>query len=448
MNKVSNNEKYEKHSATLLSVLSFSPIIGIIPLFLTTFVRHYNFKIYSQVIILWLIGVFGWAVLVTSSVIISKKDLMQTLFKKLSLPFCLLLMLLWSILSTIFSTNVFTSTFGTMYRFDGFYSYLAYAGIFILALQVRSRKSILIILNIFVATASSIAFFGLLNIHAINRYLILRPQYGTFENQNHYGYYLCMALPCALWLYVIDGEEGRRPNVSIRILRILGITFLCNGIIQAVSMGPLVAVLSSMLVLTIVVFFRFRREFKRLICIEIYMIFVMGISAAGTWNLMDDSGQMVKDFGVLARNMSGTADMKDEDALNSIGSSRGVLWRYAVQFMKERPLFGYGPDNLGARYAEVGCTNDRAHNEFLQYGASLGIPALVFYIAGLWSLFWQGVKNFKKLDLWTVCSCVVVISYLVNSLFGNTMYYTVPFYWMLLGICYRQVTMCTDERQS
>ena len=431
----SNKLQYESQARILLSVLAFSSMLGIFPFFIFSFVQHYRFKLYGQVVLLWIIGIIGWAVFILRLFENRKNVFHQNFTRVCSPPFWLSLMLLWSVLSTIFSTDTFTSVFGTIYRFDGLYSYLAYAGIFILALQVHSRKSIKTILNIFVATASSIAFFGLLNIHAINRYLILRPQYGTFENQNHYGYYLAMALPCALWLYATDDAEGRKQKVGIRILRVFEITFLCNGMIQAVSMGPLIAVLSSMVVLSIVVFVRFRREFKRLIGMELYMLVVMGISAVGTWNLVGDTGNMIKDFGVLFRHMSGTADMKDEDALNSIGSSRGVLWRYAIQFMKERPLFGYGLDNLGGRYAAVGCTNDRAHNEVLQYGASLGIPALIFYIAGLWSLFWKGVKNFKKLDLWTVCSCVVVISYLVNSLFGNTMYYTVPFYWMLLGIC-------------
>ncbi|MEJ1731287.1 hypothetical protein SMA90_33690, partial [Escherichia coli] len=58
-------------------------------------------------------------------------------------------MLGWSILSTLFSTNPTLSFAGDSYRKDGLESYLAYAGIFALALQLREQKHVMLVLNLF-----------------------------------------------------------------------------------------------------------------------------------------------------------------------------------------------------------------------------------------------------------------------------------------------------------
>ena len=127
------------------------------------------------------------------------------------------------------------------------------------------------------------------------------------------------------------------------------------------------------------------------------------------------------------------------DKAASAGSGRWILWVKAAEFTAEKPLFGYGPDNLGERYAEEGIKIDRPHNEFLQISASLGIPALIFYLSGLASLYINFIRNRKQSTPFIIGLICTVTAYLVSSMFGNTMYYTTPFFMAILGITAGQI---------
>ena len=110
------------------------------------------------------------------------------------------------------------------------------------------------------------------------------------------------------------------------------------------------------------------------------------------------------------------------------------MWLHAIDFIKEKPLFGYGPDNLAEPYALVGIfEKTRPHNEFLQHAAALGIPAGLLYLI---SVVTFTVTYFKKkignpLVIGLVCT---VGAYVCSSLFGNTMFYTTPFFFMIFGM--------------
>ena len=81
------------------------------------------------------------------------------------------------------------------------------------------------------------------------------------------------------------------------------------------------------------------------------------------------------------------ASRESTAALNNLGSNRWFLWRLGVKYALEKPLFGYGPENLGHLYYTISPDlSDRPHNELIQIAASLGIPALGFYLVGLGSL--------------------------------------------------------------
>ena len=98
----------------------------------------------------------------------------------------------------------------------------------------------------------------------------------------------------------------------------------------------------------------------------------------------------------------------------------------------DRPIFGYGPEGLTGDYAAaVGV--DRPHNELIQYAVFLGIPALLMYLSALITLFVRQWRNMKQLSGLTIVAAGVVVGYVTSSLFGNTMFNTVPYYWMMLS---------------
>ena len=59
-------------------------------------------------------------------------------------------------------------------------------------------------------------------------------------------------------------------------------------------------------------------------------------------------------------------------------------------------MVGYGIENLEQAYLEVGITQDRPHNEFIQIGASIGIIGLILYIASLGFHFFDFLRIKKN----------------------------------------------------
>ena len=51
--------------------------------------------------------------------------------------------------------------------------------------------------------------------------------------------------------------------------------------------------------------------------------------------------------------------------------------------IKEKPLLGYGPDNLKPHYVERDVNLDRAHNEPIERAVATGIPSALFYYAAI-----------------------------------------------------------------
>lgn len=144
------------------------------------------------------------------------------------------------------------------------------------------------------------------------------------------------------------------------------------------------------------------------------------------------TGTVHSNMSILSKDINKIV-IQDETS-GSAGTGRWVLWVNAMKFIKEKPLFGHGLDNLGELYYPLGVGTDRPHNEYLQYAAHLGIPALLFYICGIGSIFIKSYKNRTNLTDTTLVTLGVVAAYLVSACFGNTMYYTTPYFMMLLGM--------------
>ena len=144
------------------------------------------------------------------------------------------------------------------------------------------------------------------------------------------------------------------------------------------------------------------------------------------------TGTVVNNMSILSKDINKIV-IQDETS-GSAGTGRWVLWINAVKFIKDKPLFGHGLDNLGELYDPLGVGTDRPHNEYLQYAAHLGVPALIFYLCGIGSIFIKAYKNRMNLTDTTLVALGVVAAYLVSACFGNTMYYTTPYFMMLLGM--------------
>lgn len=269
-------------------------------------------------------------------------------------------------------------------------------------------------------TSSFLALLMLLDIEYINRLLTFHPNSAIFYNINHFAYYLCMAIMSAVAIYMMetDSEPQRKQYMLCFIV-------LVAALVKNKSFGPYFAVVAGLIFTLIVIRLYNRKHIKDIVKITIIFVitsFIMNLfyGVIGT--------EIIKLF-------SGINDIIQEtETAAKAGSGRWGLWKHGLRFITENPIFGYGPENLGSRYLAEGISHDRPHNEFIQIAASLGVPALIFYLLALLKNFSTLFFNRKSLTITIICLNAIIVAYLVSSFFGNTMFYTSPFYFMLLGI--------------
>lgn len=347
-------------------------------------------------------------------------------FKCNIIPIFLFMMLIWSVFSCIFSTNPDISLLGSAYRQEGLLMYFAYCGYFGCGYITGKGNKLHILFNLFTTVAIILAIFMIINSPKLNTIFHTSQINSVFYNQNHAGYYFCVAS-------ILSSVELLKLDLKVKkdglkmILRLIIIGILLYGNILTNSTGSFLAIIFGGCALVFATALYNRNLLKHTIFVLITFFIVTIISIFTGKNPLLDALQVFIDFGTIIK------DTRSEEAL-SAGTDRWLLWLHTIDFIKEKPFFGFGPDNLAEAYSAVGLISDsRPHNEFLQHTAALGIPAGLLYLIAIITFT---VTYFKKkienpLIIGLVCT---VGAYICSSLFGNTMFYTSPFFFMIYGM--------------
>lgn len=134
------------------------------------------------------------------------------------------------------------------------------------------------------------------------------------------------------------------------------------------------------------------------------------------------------------------------EADDSFGSGRVFIWRSVWQAVKERPLFGGGPDTLSRRvtaYFErydaaqglvIRSGIDAAHNEYLNILANQGVFALLCWLGALGCSAVRFVRRGAESSAVLLCGGAV-LGYCVQAFFGISMCLTTPYFliaWAIL----------------
>lgn len=363
---------------------------------------------------------------------------------------CLAAVLLLGILATVFSTDSRLAFFGDYYRKEGLLTIGAYAGIFMAASGIRNQQLKKRLVEIFVLTSLFLGIIVILQWRGLPIQSVVY-QFGIndsvdfvlwaaiFHNINHYGYYLTMAIMATAGLFVYEEQQVKK------LFWCLVFGLLTWVLIKNNTFGAYLGVCAGLLLLVVIGINR-KEGFRKML---ILMAVFIGISFMANGIV----GQVKNNFVALSEDMKSivkvtaeTAEEKDaaetiavEKEINKLAATRSgferwVLWMDAVEIMKEHPILGVGPDNLAMFYEEKGIRGDRPHNELLQIGASLGVPAMIFYLSALGLGFFQIFRNLKKMSQTEIIAVGAVGGYLVSAMFGNTMYYTYPYFLIFLAI--------------
>lgn len=237
----------------------------------------------------------------------------------------------------------------------------------------------------------------------------------------------------ALLLYLTEQKGGLQlfwPIASFAIMT--------AALVQNRSLGPYLAVIVGLLCSVVLGIAHNKNLWRRLLIAVVVFCSLSVLMNAFSLGLSQDLRRLFGDIGNILR--------QTRDAPLA-GSGRWKIWVNGLQFASEKPLFGYGPDNLGVRYAAAGINIDRPHNELIQFAASLGLPAVIFYLTALSGHFIGFFRRWRVVSLPLLMVFCALITYLVSSFFGNTMYYTTPYFFLVLGLSGGMLKAVVDEPQ-
>ena len=335
-------------------------------------------------------------------------------------------MLVWSLFASLLADDLMLAFYGTFYRNDGFLTYCIYAAIYCCAQINNSENLREKVLQYFILSSLPLCLVTILQyfnystevfgIYYQERLLSNMRYAAIFYNTNHYGYYLTMIIATSAGLY-LKSKTRLEQAFYVFVFTLNTWCLIINN-----TFGSYLAVF-FICVIAPALLYRESKNFNKTRSLIPLMLFLL---------LTISSSQIVtNNFQILSTDVKNIA--VESSAAKNAGSKRWELWTNGVDMLKNRPIFGYGPENLGKEYLARGTDQDRPHNEYLQHALFLGIPALIFYITAIFMLIKNWLTNLQNLNATSFVSGLAVIGYLLSAFFGNTMFYTTIYFLLLLG---------------
>lgn len=340
-----------------------------------------------------------------------KSDEISRYFKNNIWDFCFLVLFLLSVLSVAVAHDKTEAINGDWFRQNGIRAYVVYLSLYIAGKNINTEKyKRLMFWTISIASTlqSVMIYKGYVN--DTGRYA------GIFGNSNHCGYFMTMAICTMMGLIVTEKSIIAKCIMTV----IYAFNIMC--LILNNTFGCYLAVMAGIVFFVILSVIKNGKN-NLIMYIQVIFVFVV-ISIVTDMH----TGIVSNNFNVTGSDIVKVAD-KNKDAGNA-GTGRWKLWKHSLKIVKDKPLLGCGPENIQYEPGYV----DESHNEFIQIAAEHGIPACLFYMAGLIALLIRKIKNLKKEDDYTIALGSIVFAYIISSLFGVMMFYTAVFYYTFLGM--------------
>lgn len=334
-------------------------------------------------------------------------------------------LLLWAGITTLRSDYPDYAFRGSGYMCDGFVSYCIYGCVFLCASMLRDEKKRRIILRTFVAVICYLGLIVLIQETADNafiNYCFSSRGASVFNQFNHFGYMLCMAIIISFGLFLYD----RGLKKGARFVYLAAAVFLSYVLVLNDTFGAMLAVLVSLPVVLIVYACSGRKLNMRIVALVLVLIVLVGVCF---FTLSSRKAGLLQNFTQLKADLI-KIFTHASDADNA-GTTRFGLWRETLAKIKERPIAGFGPEGLAGENALY--LNQLTHNTYLQITAYLGFIGLFLYLAALLSLADSRLWRLRELDPMMLVACGAAFAYLVSAFVGCPVFNTEPYFWLVLG---------------
>lgn len=324
---------------------------------------------------------------------------------------------------------------------------------FIVTNNINDEKQINYIINVLLIIGSLFGIYGILQYNGIDfsfwTHNIGRQKvFGLFGNVNYFAEYLIVPLPLAVSLFFV------RRNKFKKILLLIGILAMSASLTVTITRSSYLGFGVSLIFMFFLYLARrgknFIKENKKIFIIILAIIILITFLFALPNPL----------------NKPGTVISKIKGRISVVqlmqGSSikrRIAIWKFTALMINDHPLLGsglgtfkYNSLNYQAKFFDQGENRhlysygfaDKAHNEYLQLWAELGIIGLGIFIWLIISYFSYGLKLLKKIrddgsgykQGIIIGLMGAVVAVLVDGIFGYPLHLpaTIVLFWLALGL--------------
>lgn len=346
---------------------------------------------------------------------------------------CFAAMIVLMFLSTLINGFTDDALMGDIYRKESLFSFVIYPAIYYFVTSLIGSETVKCrLIDGLLAVSLLIAVVTLLHIAAVDHGLTALANFTEFfvangvvaiyHQINHYSYILAMIVILSGAMFV-SAQKAARQIFYLACFTIFNIVVILND-----SFGAYLATFTALIFLIVFCIIRDKKpNLRTFLLLGVFVIVSLTVDFEAVWiNISTLFGDILHIIG----NIEGTVP---SEVANPAGSSRWHIWKSTLKMIGERPLWGHGIEAIGGRLlSEAGC--DRPHNEFFQYAVFFGIPTLICYVGALVSGFVNFLKHRLEASPCTVAALMAAFGYLVSSCFGNTMYYTTPLFFIMLGL--------------
>lgn len=369
------------------------------------------------------------------ALIFKRKELKFDKIDKILIVFYVLI-----ILSTIFSIRIKNSIIGRPNRYEGLLAFTVYFLTYYCSkYYFEQHKFIKTFAIIVVWTCSIIGILQYYNIFPFYKMFNIPYTAGfvssTFGNPNFFGSFLAIAVTIFMALYITKKQKIYLITSFISFFAML--TTMTRS--SWVGLG-----FASIFGIIYIIKNKNKDIIKRMIHIIIGFIIIFIFVLKPPQNLLHGSNLTSLDTRIELMNSELKSAVVNKEVKDSFGSNRIKIWKIVLKTIPKVPLLGSGPDTLAESlfynansdainyFKTYGCYIDKAHNEYLQIAATIGIPALIVYLLFLIQIFIKQRNLFKNNS--TFILIIPIISYLAQAFFNISTIGVAPIFWFLLGL--------------
>jgi hypothetical protein len=286
---------------------------------------------------------------------------------------------------------------------------------------ITTKKQTNFLLHLLMYSSMILVLFDLLNYINIFDDKFDDLWTSVFFQINHYGYYLAIVCLVSMSYYLL--KDHATKYLLIFCFNMMVLVF--ND-----TFGSYLGVLAGL-------FFAFLISFKIKKLNRFKMIVILSITL-----LSSISGTLIDpakggNFATLFTDIYNVT--LDDEAAASAGTGRWLIWTYTVNRLNKTPsayITGFGVEGIADDDMYKNVLTNRPHNEFLQQVEFFGLPALILYVSAILLIYLRANRSSQDLDLPTIIALIASFGYLFQSGLGNTMFYTSPFFFSILGMAY------------